>query len=39
MRGGHKISEEYHRVFAEEEQEFRWTNEVKERTIKVSQDD
>lgn len=28
MKGGHKISEEYHRTFAGEEQEFRWTNEM-----------
>lgn len=28
LKGGHKISEEYHKEFANEEQEFRWTNEV-----------
>ncbi|KAK4054122.1 hypothetical protein OIV83_001147 [Microbotryomycetes sp. JL201] len=28
LKGGHHISEEYHRAFKDEEQEFRWTNEV-----------
>lgn len=29
LKGGHLISKEYHEAFANEEQEFRWTNEVR----------
>jgi len=28
LKGGHKVSEEYHNLFRNEERSFRWTNEV-----------
>jgi len=28
LKGGHKVSEEYHNVFRNEHREFRWTNEM-----------
>lgn len=31
LKEGHKISEEYHNAFREEDRGFRWTNEVSDR--------
>ena len=33
LKGGHLVSEEYHKAFSEEEREFRWTNEVSARRL------